>query len=303
MEFVIILAIPFLLALLLPFLCRYIGARRQSWLLFAVMSGLFVALLSRLPRVVALTAISLSVPWVPEIGLAFSLYIDGLSLLFAVLITGIGALVLLYAGYYFDEARQVGRFHAFLLVFIGSMLLLVMAGNLIVLFIAWELTSVTSFLLISFKSSDAQARAGASQALIVTVGGGLALLLGLLMMGDAAGTMSLGEILSSGDLLRSHPWYSAFTILIMIGCFAKSAQFPLHFWLPGAMAAPTPASAFLHSATMVKAGIYLLARLYPVLGDTPLWTYSLTVVGLATMLIAAILALRQRDLKGILAYT
>lgn len=303
MQFVIVIAIPFILALLLLILSRYMRASQQGWLLFAAMAALFGVLLAQLPRLAGQTAQVLDIPWIPEIGLAFSLYVDGLALLFALLITGIGALVMLYAGYYFDDARQLGRFQALLLAFTGSMLALVMAGNVLTLFIAWELTSIISFLLISFKSSDAEARSGASQALMVTGGGGLALLFGLLLMGTATGSMSLGEILSSGDLLREHPWYAAIVILILLGAFTKSAQFPFHFWLPGAMAAPTPASAFLHSATMVKAGIYLLARFYPVLGDTPLWSQSLLVVGLATMLLAAFLALGQRDLKGILAYT
>jgi NADH:ubiquinone oxidoreductase subunit 5 (subunit L)/multisubunit Na+/H+ antiporter MnhA subunit len=303
MEFVAVIVTPFILAALMPVVCRYVRAPRLGWVLLAVMTGLFVFLLSRLPPGGGEAAQVFTLPWVPEIGLAFTLYIDGLALMFAVLVTGVGAAVLFYAGYYVEDYQRAGRFQAFMLAFTGSMLLLVMAGNLLTLFIAWELTSVFSFLLIGFKGADEEARMGASQALIITGGGGLALIAGLLLMGSAAGTMSLGEILSSGDLLRQHPWYSAITILVLLGCFAKSAQYPLHFWLPGAMSAPTPASAFLHSATMVKAGVYLLARFYPALGDTPLWSNALMVTGLATMLIAAVLALRQYDMKGILAYT
>jgi hypothetical protein len=169
--------------------------------------------------------------------------------------------------------------------------------------VAWELTSVISFLLIGFKGSDGEARRGALQALMITGAGGLALFVGLLLAGSAAGSMELSDLLASGDLLRSHPWYTAITVLVMLGSFSKSAQFPLHFWLPGAMSAPTPASAFLHSATMVKAGIYLLLRLSPVLGDTPLWENGLLWIGGATALIAALFAMWQLDLKGILAYS
>ncbi len=303
MEFAIIIAIPFILALLMAVAGRRVQAAQQGWLLLGVMAVLFILLLSRLPLPDGQPAQTFNLPWIPEIGLEFSLYIDGLALVFAILVTGVGAVVVFYAGHYFETSLQAAQFQALLLAFISSMLALVLAGNLLTLFIAWELTSIISFLLISFKSSDAEARSGASQALVITGGGGLALLLGLLLVGGAAGSMSLGEILSSGDVLREHPWYSAFTVLILLGCFSKSAQFPLHFWLPGAMSAPTPASAFLHSATMVKAGIYLLLRLYPVLGETPLWNNTLFGFGLATMLIAAFLSLRQRDLKGILAYT
>jgi NADH:ubiquinone oxidoreductase subunit 5 (subunit L)/multisubunit Na+/H+ antiporter MnhA subunit len=197
---------------------------------------------------------------------------------------------------------QAGRFFAQLMGFSGAMLALVTAGNLLTLFISWELTSIISFLLIGFKGSDEKARTGALQALMVTGGGGLALLVGVLLLGAAAGTMDMAIILR-GAGLQDHAWYSAIAVLMFIGAFSKSAQWPLHFWLPQAMSAPTPASAFLHSATMVKAGIYLLARMYPVLGNTPLWNTALPVFGLITMLVGAVLALRQRDLKGNLAFS
>jgi multicomponent K+:H+ antiporter subunit A len=298
MTFAAVILIPFVIALLLLVIRQ--PASRQGWLAGLVMSALFMVSLFQLA---AGEVFTLHLPWIPELGLTLSLYIDGLSLLFTLLITGIGTAVMIYAGYYFDEGREASRFLALLLAFTGSMLALVMAGNILTLFIAWELTSITSFLLISFYNHKESARYGASQALMITGGGGLALLVGLLLMGSAGGSLEIADLLANGEILRAHPWYNAIVILILIGCFSKSAQFPLHFWLPGAMSAPTPASAFLHSATMVKAGIYLLIRLSPVLGETALWTTVLPVFGLLTMLFGAIIALRQRDLKGMLAYS
>ncbi|MCZ7543178.1 MAG: proton-conducting transporter membrane subunit [Anaerolineae bacterium] len=303
MDFALVVAIPFVLGISVYFLRDRLRPVQQGLLLTAGMALLFVFLLAQLPRVTEQGALEFVAPWMPQIGLTFALYVDGLGLLFGLLVTGIGSAVMLYTGCYMDDARQAGRFFALMLAFTGSMLAVVLAGNVVVLFIAWELTSVMSFLLIGFKGADDEARKGALQSLMITGGGGLALFVGLLLLGNAAGTMQLGEILSNGEALRQHPWYGAFTGLILLGCFSKSAQFPLHFWLPQAMNAPTPASAFLHSATMVKAGVYLLARLYPALGDTALWNAALSTVGLATMLVGAVLALRQRDLKGILAYT
>ncbi len=278
-------------------------AERQGWLLSAVFAFSFALLLMRLPDIHQNGTSTFSVDWMPQIGLTFSLYMDGLALLFGLLVTGIASVVFFYAGYYLDESRQAAHFFALLLAFTGSMLLLVMAGNLLTLFIAWELTSIISFLLISFKGTDAEARRGASQALVITGGGGLALLVGLLLAGTVSGSMEFSSLLTSGDVLRESPFYTAITLLVLLGCFSKSAQFPLHFWLPDAMSAPTPASAFLHSATMVKAGIYLLARFYPILGNTDLWTTLVTGVGLITLLVGAVLALRQRDLKGMLAFS
>ncbi len=301
--------VPFIVVVLAPFLVGFtlyglrLRVSTSGWVAGGSMSVLFVIALLQLSGITAAGSLTYVVPWVPEIGLNFSLYLDGLALLFVLLITGIGAAVMIYAGYYFDEDAEAGRFFALLLAFSGSMLGLILAGNVLTLFIAWELTSITSFLLISFKGSDSAARRGASQALIITAGGGLALLVGLLVMGSVTGSLEMADILSNGDLLRAHPFYNGILILVAIGAFSKSAQFPVHFWLPGAMSAPTPASAFLHSATMVKAGIYLLARFHPVLGDTPLWTNLLTTVGLITLFLGAALAMRKRDLKAILAYS
>ncbi|MCC6803376.1 MAG: DUF4040 domain-containing protein [Anaerolineae bacterium] len=302
MGLAVISATPAFLALLMSAVRRTFPKAPQTWIIGAIVGGLFVWLLSFVPVVSDTGPIVVTIPWVPQLGLSLSLYLDGLSLLFSLVVVGIGAMIVIYAGYYFDEAADLNRFYKQLLAFMSAMLFMVLSGNLISLFIGWELTSVVSFLLIGFKRESADARRGALQALIVTGGGGLALLIGLMLLGTAAGSMELTQVLTSATLHES-PWYSAFTILIVIGCFSKSAQFPFHFWLPGAMNAPTPASAYLHSATMVKAGIYLLLRLYPVLGDTALWQNVLLGVGLITMLIGAAFALRQRDLKAALAYS
>ncbi len=303
MATMIIVALPFVLALGLPFVRARLSAAAQGWLLAAVMAALVGLALLQLPAVTAEGALLTSVEWVPQLGLSLTFYLDGLALLFVLVVTGMGTAIVLYAGYYFEDRREAGRFLAFLMVFTGSMLALVTAGNLLTLFIAWEGTSIASFLLIGFKGKDPAARAGALQALMVTGGGGLALLVGLLLLGSAAGSMDLAQVLASGETLRAHPYYAAIAVLVFVGSFTKSAQFPFHFWLPGAMSAPSPASAFLHSATMVKAGIYLLARLTPALGDTALWSNTLLVFGLATMLLGAVLALGKRDLKACLAFS
>lgn len=293
---------PAVTALFTPALKRFLAREVYGWLLAVLVGGLFVGALTYLPRVAEQGAIEASIPWVPALGLSLSVYMDGLSLLFSLIILGIGAVIVLYAAYYFDDLRDLSRFYGLLLGFISAMLALVLAGNVLTLFIAWELTSILSFLLISFYGERPEARSGALQALIITGGGGLALLVGLVLLGTASGSMEMSHILANPSL-RESPWYSAFTILILLGCFSKSAQFPLHFWLPGAMSAPTPASAYLHSATMVKAGIYLLLRLSPALGDTALWQTALMGAGLLTMLLGAVFALRQRDLKAALAYS
>ncbi|MBL8162500.1 MAG: DUF4040 domain-containing protein [Anaerolineae bacterium] len=301
MTIALIAAIPFLLAVIALPLRRWLSTSMQGGLFAVSLGGLFVFALAQ-SGAVSQSPLAFALEWVPQLGLTLSFYLDGLALLFVLVVSGIGTVIALYTGFYFDDAAKAGRFLAMLLAFTGAMLGLVTAGNVLTLFIAWELTSITSFLLISFYG-DEKARAGALQALLVTGGGGLALLVGLLLLGGAAGTYELPQIIASGDVLREHPWYSIFAILIFLGCFSKSAQWPLHFWLPNAMTAPTPASAFLHSATMVKAGVYLLARLHPALGDTALWQGALVGFGLITLLIGAALALRQNDLKGSLAYS
>ena len=240
--------------------------------------------------------------WAPSLGISLGFLIDGLALVFALLICGIGALIFLYATGYMGDHPQFGRFVLFLFAFMLSMLGVVLARDLITLFVFWELTSVTSYLLIGFNHENEQARRNALQAMLVTGAGGLALLAGFVLIGTATGGYDLAQILS-GQGLQDHALYLPILILILLGAFTKSAQFPFHFWLPNAMAAPTPVSAYLHSATMVKAGVYLLARMHPVLGDTTAWAASLTAAGLVTAVLGAVLALRQTDLKQALAYT
>jgi len=272
-----------------------------GWLLAGLAGIFFVFMVTLLPTVMVSGAITASIAWVPSLGLTLALYLDGLALLFALIVLGVGATIALYAGYYFETRAAMIRFAALLVGFMGAMLGVVLSGNVLTLFIAWEATSILSFLLIAFDGERESARAGALQALIITGGGGLALLVGLVLMGTAGGSMQIADLLAN-PALRESPWYAAFTLLIIVGCFSKSAQFPFHFWLPGAMSAPTPASAYLHSATMVKAGVYLLLRLAPTLGDTALWETLLVGGGLLTMGFGALWALRQTDLKAMLAY-
>jgi multicomponent K+:H+ antiporter subunit A len=241
--------------------------------------------------------------WIPELGLEFTLRMDGLAWVLAMLITGIGFLVVLYARYYMSPADPVPRFFSLLLAFAGAMLGVVLSGNLVQLVFFWELTSLLSFLLIGYWHHRAQARDSARMALIVTSAGGLCLFAGVLVLGHMAGSYDLDRVLASGTVIRSHALYLPALSLILIGALTKSAQFPFHFWLPHAMAAPTPVSAYLHSATMVKAGVFLLVRLWPALGGTHEWLWFVGSAGLLTFILGAYLAVFQQDLKGLLAYS
>ncbi|TPQ32335.1 monovalent cation/H+ antiporter subunit A [Cupriavidus pinatubonensis] len=243
------------------------------------------------------------VNWLPEIGLNLGLRLDGLSFLFALLVIGVGLLVVLYARYYLPRNASAVRFFCLLLLFMAAMLGVVLADNLLLLAISWELTSILSFLLIGFWSWREDARQGARMALTVTGGGGLALLAAVLLLGRICGSLELGDVLAQAGNVQRHPLYLPMLVLVLLAVFTKSAQFPFSFWLPHAMAAPTPVSAYLHSATMVKAGVFLLARLYPVLDGTNAWFYLVSMTGLVTLIMGAALALLQRDLKGLLAYS
>ncbi len=302
MILALIIALPFMGALL-PLL-----AERGGRTLCAASAGVapligLILLLGQRGTVFAGQTLTASYSWLPEIGINLSLRLDGLGFLFALLILGIGLLVILYARYYLSEQEPMGRFFAFLLLFMGSMLGVVLAENLLLMMLFWELTSLSSFLLIGFWGSRSDARKGARMALTVTGGGGLALLAGVLLLGHIAGSFELTEVLAAGELIRAHALYPLVLILILLGVFTKSAQFPFHFWLPHAMAAPTPVSAYLHSATMVKAGVFLLARLYPALAGTEWFFYLVSLSGLVTLLLGAGMALFQHDLKGLLAYS
>lgn len=296
MALLFIVFIPALAALLLFLVPR----KPLAWAATLVPLLIFIYLLTHIGSPEPL---HFDLPWVPSLGVSLAFFMDGLGLLFALLISGMGAVVLLYSSAYFDTPSDYVRFSGYTLLFMMAMLGVVLSSNLLLLFVFWEITSITSYLLIGFKHEKAAARDGARRALLVTGGGGLAMLAGFLLVGITAGTFDLPELLLSGDVLRTSPLYIPMLLLILAGAFAKSAQYPLHFWLPGAMEAPTPASTFLHSATMVKAGIFLLARLSPVLNDTLTWYYVVSIIGLFTFAYGALIALRQTDLKAILAYS
>ena len=245
----------------------------------------------------------IELPWAPSLGLSLAFNLDALGLLFAILITAVGALVVLYASRYLDGQPQASRFYASLFAFMGAMLGVVLSDNVLTLFVFWELTGFTSFLLIGFDHERAEARAAAIQALIVTGAGGLALLAAGVLLADASGTLRLSAMAVERAAIVTSPFYAVIASLVLVAAFTKSAQVPFHFWLPNAMEAPTPVSAYLHSATMVKAGIYLIARMTPIVGATTLWTTTVTVAGAATMAVGAYRAVQETDLKRILAYS
>jgi multicomponent Na+:H+ antiporter subunit A len=277
---------------------------RRSGVALAIVPGVLFAHFARLLEPVAAgQSLAESWGWVAGLGIRLAFRLDGLSLLFALLVTGIGALVLVYGGGYFKGDPRLPRFYAAILFFMAAMLGLVLADDALALFVFWELTSVSSYLLIGFDHAQEKARRAALQALLVTGAGGLALLAGLLLLGQAAGTLQLSSLGAQAAALQAHALYRPALLLVLLGAFTKSAQFPFHFWLPGAMAAPSPVSAYLHSATMVKAGIYLLARLSPALGGTDDWHYLVILAGVATLVAGAVLAYGQTDLKRLLAFT
>ena len=292
----------FALALIAPALHRF-TRDLTGWLLALLPAALFGLILAQLSAIGAGQYPAESHPWVPALNVALAFYLDGLSALMALLITGIGALIFIYAGGYMRGDPYQGRFYAFLLIFMASMLGVVLADNLLTLFIFWELTGLSSYLLIGFKHTYADSRLAAQKALIVTGGGGLALLAGLVLLGIETGEWTLSGLAGQGDVIRASGLYLPMLLLVCAGAFTKSAQFPFHFWLPGAMAAPSPVSAYLHSATMVKAGVYLLARLSPALSGTDEWRLLLTAGGAVTLLLGAYLSVQMTDLKRILAYS
>lgn len=299
---VLLLLAPFGGALLATTVSRETG-KAAGWILAIVPAALFAALLSTVPEVAAGRPVRISLDWVPSLDIRLAFLIDGLGLVFALAITGIGAFIILYSGSYLEGHPHRGRFLAFMLLFMGAMLGLVLSDSLVGLFVFWELTSVTSFLLIGFDHEREAARRGAIQALVVTGLGGLALMAGGVLLHSIAGTWIISELAGSDQLRQAgqfYPWVLGF---IVVAAFTKSAQWPFHFWLPNAMEAPTPVSAYLHSATMVQAGVYLLARMSPLLAGTPQWQVLLCSFGAVTLLWGGLIALRQTDLKQILAQT
>ena len=301
---------PLITLVLLPFLGSLIAAllptnARNAESTLAGLIALFCTVQAALyfPQVAAGGVLRQEVLWLPSLGVNLVFRMDGFAWMFSMLVLGIGALVVLYARYYMSAKDPVPRFFSFLLAFMGSMSGVVLSGNLIQLVVFWELTSLFSFLLIGYWHHRRDARRGARMALTVTGAGGLCLLAGVLVLGHMVGSYDLDVVLNSGDLVRAHPLYAAALVLVLVGAFTKSAQFPFHFWLPHAMAAPTPVSAYLHSATMVKAGVFLLARLWPVLAGTDEWFWLVTGAGLITLLMGGFAAIFQSDLKGLLAYS
>ncbi|MDO9120986.1 MAG: proton-conducting transporter membrane subunit, partial [Anaerolineaceae bacterium] len=265
--------------------------RTRAGLILSVLPFLQVVFFLYLLFTKTAEPIRMNLPWGDIIGLSLAFNFDGLGLLFAVLISGIGFFVCLYASGYLKGHQDLGRFYFWLFIFMASMLGVVLSDNLILLFIFWELTSLSSFFLIGFKHDEQRSRDASLQALLVTGLGGLAMLAGFVLIGEISGTYVISELFHSGHVLRESALYLPVLILVLAGAFTKSAQFPFHFWLPNAMEAPTPVSAYLHSATMVKAGVYLLARLLPIMGGTAEWQNIIVVVGAITTVIGAILAL------------
>ncbi|RNF33002.1 monovalent cation/H+ antiporter subunit A [Paracoccus methylarcula] len=298
----LIALLPFIGALLPGLLVR----SGRSVAATACGTATFVALLGLLlhvPAVMRGEVITAQFEWLPLIQLNANFRIDGLAVLFGTLILGIGLLIITYARFYLSRQDPVGKFYTYLMLFQGAMMGIVLSDNILLLLIFWELTSLSSFLLIGYWRHLPAGRQGARMALAVTGLGGLAMIAGMLILGQIAGSYDIGDILQAKEAIQASPYYLPALILILIGAFTKSAQFPFHFWLPHAMAAPTPVSAYLHSATMVKAGLFLMARLWPVLSGTPEWFWIVATTGLITMLVGAAIALFKDDLKALLAFS
>src|SRR6056297_2311488 len=298
----IIAMLPFLGALIPGVMIR--AGRTATAVFTAVPTILAIVMLGTLtPGVLAGEVYTMSIPWLPKLRLDVAFFLDGLGLMFAFMILGVGLLITFYARYYLSSSDRAGQFFTYLLLFQGALLGIVLSDNILLLLIFWELTSLSSFLLIGYWKHLPEGRQGARMALAVTGAGGLAMIAGMLILGNIAGSYNLTDILQAGEAIRASEWYMPALILILLGAFTKSAQFPFHFWLPHAMAAPTPVSAYLHSATMVKAGIFLMARMWPALSGTDIWFYLVATVGLITMVLGAIIALFKDDLKALLAFS
>ncbi|MEP5759058.1 MAG: monovalent cation/H+ antiporter subunit A, partial [Litoreibacter sp.] len=302
MSLFLIAALPFLGAFL-PGLMNSAGRKACAGVTLMVTFSTLVGLLSYAPAIFAGEVVQVGINWMPVLGLNVTLMLDGLGFFFASLILGIGLLVITYARFYLSREDNMGEFFTYLLLFQGAMVGIVLSDNILLLLIFWELTSLSSFLLIGYWKHLPEGRQGARMALTVTGMGGLSMIGGMLLLGQIVGSYDLSVILQNRELIQADPHYLPALILILLGCFTKSAQFPFHFWLPHAMAAPTPVSAYLHSATMVKAGIFLMARMWPVLSGTNEWFVIVTSAGLITMVLGAVIALFKHDLKSLLAFS
>jgi multicomponent K+:H+ antiporter subunit A len=297
-----IAALPFVGALLPGLMIR--AGRNVCAITTAVPTlAALTMLLILAPAVLRGEVVQAEIEWLPQLGLSAAFFLDGLGLLFAGMILGVGSLIILYARFYLSGEDPMGQFYTYLLLFQGAMLGIVLSDNILLLLIFWELTSLSSFLLIGYWKHLPEGRQGARMALAVTGAGGLAMIGGMLILGNIVGSYNLTDILQAGDVIKASEWYLPALILILLGAFTKSAQFPFHFWLPHAMAAPTPVSAYLHSATMVKAGVFLMARMWPALAGTDAWFYIVATTGLVTMVLGALIALFKDDLKALLAFS
>lgn len=305
----LVILAPFFLAILVPFLYTYFRRIHTGWFVLILPSALFVYLIQYIPIVSGGEIVQKSVPWIPSLNIHYTVFVDGLGLLFSLLITGIGALVVLYSIYYLSKKTEaLNNFYVYLLMFMGAMLGVVLSDNLIVLYVFWELTSLSSFLLIGYWHQREKSRYGALKSMLITVFGGFAMLAGFVLLyimtsSVGVGTFSIREIIEQVDLIQTHALFLPAMLLILLGAFTKSAQFPFHIWLPDAMEAPTPVSAYLHSATMVKAGIYLVARFSPVFAGNAEWFWLVSGFGIVTLFWGSFSAIKQTDLKAILAFS
>jgi len=299
----IAIIIPFLAATLIPFIYKRVPQINIGWFVLIVPIILFIGLARYIPTVSAGEQYIKTISWIPSAGINFTTHLDGLSLIFGLLITGVGSLVILYSIYYLSARESLGHFYVYLLLFMGAMLGLIFSDNMMVLYVFWELTSISSFLLIAFWYHRKQSRYGAQKSLLITVAGGMAMLVGFIILYLMTGSFSITENIALISEFTDHPLFLPAMILVLLGAFTKSAQFPFHIWLPDAMEAPTPVSAYLHSATMVKAGIYLVARFTPIFGGEAVWFYVVSGVGIFTLFWGSLNAVKQTDLKALLAYS
>ncbi|MBH9582043.1 Na+/H+ antiporter subunit A [Staphylococcus felis] len=295
--------LPLIFSILIPTLYRFYKRIHLGWFVLPIPVVLFIYFLSYIKLTMSGHYTEQSVSWMPQIGMNFDVYVDGLGLLFALLITGIGSLVVLYSISYLNQEEQLGHFYCYLLIFMSAMLGVVLSDNLLILYLFWELTSFSSFLLISFWRHKEKSLYGAMKSMMITVLGGLSLLGGFILLYIATGSWRIREIISQVDLIQTSPIFILAMIFVIIGAMTKSAQFPFYIWLPDAMEAPTPVSAYLHSATMVKAGIYLVARLTPIFAISEGWIWTVALFGLITLFWGSFNATKQLDLKGILAFS
>lgn len=304
MEFVLLIFLPIVAALFVPLLFRKLKDIHTGWFVLFVPLALFIYYLGFIKTTMDGGHAISELSWIPSLGISFISYIDGLSLLFTLLITGIGALVVLYSIFYLDKHKEkLNHFYVYLLIFMSAMLGVVQSDNIISLYLFWELTSISSFLLIGYWNSRDKSRFGALKSMMITVFGGLMMLGGFILLGIMGDSFSIRELIAHSSLLVSHEFFSLAAVLILLGAFTKSAQFPFHIWLPDAMEAPTPVSAYLHSATMVKAGLYLVARFTPIFAATEIWIWLVAGMGLLTLFWGAFFAIKQTDLKAILAFS